>query len=74
MAVEYIKRHKTRYNAIFWVNANDQDSSKLSFVGIAQQILRNHPSSALASVDLEENLDAVVDAVKAWFTMLKNTR
>jgi hypothetical protein len=55
---------------IFWINANDQDSLKLSF---AQQVLRDHPSdSVLASVDLEGNLDDAVNAVKAWLSIGKN--
>ena len=75
LAIAYARRHKAKYTAIFWVNANDQDSLKLSFVDIAQQVLRDHPSaSVLASVDLEGNLDDVVNAIKAWFSIRKNAR
>ena len=31
LAIEYIRYHKEKYTAIFWLNANDQDSLKLSF-------------------------------------------
>ena len=47
LANEYIRRHKAKYTAIFWLNANDQDSLKLSFRGIAQQVLKYHPSTSL---------------------------
>jgi hypothetical protein len=74
LAIEYIRRHKDKYTAIFWSNANDQDSLKLSFRDIAQQVLKYHPStSLLAGVDLDD-LDQVVYAVKAWLDLQKNTR
>ena len=57
------------------MNANDEDSLRLSFLDIAQQILRDHPStSVLASIDFEKNLDGVVDAVNAWLSIRTNTR
>jgi hypothetical protein len=72
LAIEYIRRHKEKYTAIFWLNANDQDSLKLSFRDIAQQVLKYHPTtSLLASVDLDD-LDQVVHAVKAWLDLKKN--
>jgi hypothetical protein len=74
LTIEYIRRHKEKYTAIFWLNANDQDSLKLSFRDVAQQVLKYHPStSLLAGVDLDD-LDQVVYAVKAWLDLQKNTR
>ena len=35
LAIEYIRRHKEKYTAIFWLNANNQDSLKLSFRDVA---------------------------------------
>ena len=73
LTIEYIRRHKEEYTAIFWLNANDQDSLKLSFRDVAQQVLKYHPStSLLAGADLED-LDQVVYAVKAWLDLQKNT-
>jgi hypothetical protein len=31
LAIEYITRHKEKYTAVFWFNANDEDSLKLGF-------------------------------------------
>lgn len=74
LAIEYIRRHKEKYTAIFWLNANDQDSLKLSLRDAAQQVLKYHPStSLLAGVDLED-LDRVVYVVKAWLDLQTNTR
>ena len=75
LAIAYAKRHKDDYSAIFWLNIRDVDSLKQSFVQVAKQILREHPSaSRLSNVDLKENLDEVVDAVKAWLSLPNNTR
>jgi hypothetical protein len=75
LTVAYAKRHKDDYSAIFWLNIRDKDSLKQSFVKVARQILREHPSaSRLSNVDLKENLDEVVDAVKVWLSLPNNTR
>jgi hypothetical protein len=75
LTVAYVKRHKDNYSAIFWLNIKDEYSLKQSFANIARQILREYPSaSRLSSVDMKGNLDEVVDAVKAWLSLPKNTR
>ncbi|KAF2101634.1 hypothetical protein NA57DRAFT_35802 [Rhizodiscina lignyota] len=75
LAIEYARRHKEKYTAIFWLNANDKNSLKLSFRDIAQQVLMHQPSTTvLASVNLDEDLDQVMSAVKAWLDLQKNTR
>jgi len=72
LAIEYIRRHKEKYTAVFWLNANDQDSLKLSFRDVAQQVLKYHPlTSLLAGVDLDD-LDQVIYTVKAWLDLQKN--
>lgn len=78
LAIEYTTRHKEKYTAIFWLNASDEDSLKLSFRDIAQCVLENQNdrpfTSTLASVDLDGNLNEVVTAVKTWLNLEKNTR
>jgi hypothetical protein len=74
LAIAYAKRHKDNYSAVFWLNIKDQGSLKQGFVKAAKQILRNHSSaSRLSSVDIE-NVDEVIDAVKAWLSYPNNTR
>src|SRR6266536_2973816 len=66
LTVAYAKRHKNSYSAIFWLNIKDEDSLKQSYVKVAKQILREHPSaSRLSNVDIKGDLDEVIDAVKA---------
>jgi hypothetical protein len=75
LAVEYIRQHKEKHTAIFWLNANDEDSLRLSYCGIAQQVLQCHPSTrVLSSVDLEGDLNRVVSAVKIWLDLQGNAR
>ena len=75
LTVAYAKRHKDSYSAVFWLNIKDEDSLKQSFAKVAKQILREHPlASRLSSVDVKENLDEVIDAIKAWLSLPKNTR
>ncbi|CCD42629.1 hypothetical protein BofuT4_P074310.1 [Botrytis cinerea T4] len=75
LAITYARRHKEKYTAIFWLNANNEDSLKLSFRDIAQQVLRHHPSTTvLSTVDQDEDLDQVVSAVKGWLDSLQNTK
>ena len=75
LSVAYAKRHKNSYSAIFWLNIKDEDSLKQSFAKAARQILQEHPSaSRIRNIDINENFDGVVDAVKAWLSLPNNTR
>jgi hypothetical protein len=75
LTVAYAKRHKGSYSAIFWLNIKDEYSLKQSFAKVARQILREHPSaSRLSSVDMKNDLDEVIDAVKSWLSLPSNTR
>ncbi|RYO80968.1 hypothetical protein DL762_007374 [Monosporascus cannonballus] len=74
LAIAYAKWHKDSHSAVFWLNIKDENSLKHSFNMVAKRILREHPSaSRLSSVDTE-NLDEVIDAVKAWLSLPNNTR
>jgi NB-ARC domain len=75
LTIAYAKRHRDNYSAVFWLNIKDEDSLKQSFAKAAKQILREHPSvGRLSSVDIKENFDEVIDAVKEWLSLPNNTR
>lgn len=75
LAVAYSIHHNRDYSAIFWLNSKDEDSLKQSFAKVARQILREHPlASRLSAVDVTGNLDGVVEAVKGWLSLPKNSR
>src|ERR1051326_692661 len=62
LATEYAMRYKERHTATFWLNANDEDSLKLSFRDIAGQVLDSQPSTSTIDVNLDGDLDKVVSA------------
>ncbi|KAK6425187.1 hypothetical protein LTR95_016308 [Oleoguttula sp. CCFEE 5521] len=75
LAMAYAKRYKDKYSALLWLNARDEDSVKRSFVKMAKQILRERPSALqLASLDMDQDLKKVVEAVKAWLSTAMNAR
>lgn len=75
LSIEYARRHREKFTAVLWLYANDEDSLKLSFRGIARQILRDHPTTdELSHIDLDGNLSQVVNAVKAWLELQDNSR
>jgi ATP/maltotriose-dependent transcriptional regulator MalT len=75
LAVEYVKRYKDSYSAIFWFNIKDEISLKHSFIKVSKQIQREHPAAIpLAILDPKKSIDETVEAVKAWLSLSKNSR
>jgi len=75
LSIAYEKRHKDNYSAIFWLNIKDEGSLKQSFAKLAKQISREYPSAILVSnLETNQNLDEVVESVKAWLSLPSNTR
>lgn len=75
LAVEYAKRHKENYSAIFWINIKDEDSLRQSFFKMAKHIVRHHPSGIrLSSIDLGNDFEEVADAVRGWLSLPNNSR
>ncbi|KAI3319829.1 hypothetical protein HD806DRAFT_538796 [Xylariaceae sp. AK1471] len=75
LAITYAKRYRDEYSAIFWLNIKDETSIQQSFTKVARQILQHYPdASRLSALDLEQNHEKVVKAVKAWFSLPGNTR
>lgn len=71
LAIAYAKRHKDNYSTVFWLNIKDENSLKQSFARIAKQIIQQYPSASRLSGN---NLDEIIDAVKAWLGLRNNTR
>jgi tetratricopeptide (TPR) repeat protein len=75
ISIEYAKRYRHCYSAVFWVNITSEDSLKQSFVKVARRILREHPSAThLSNIDLSSNMDTVIEAVKSWLSLPNNSR
>ncbi|KAI0188088.1 kinesin light chain [Astrocystis sublimbata] len=75
LAITYTKRYRDEYSAIFWLNIKDETSIQQSFTKVARQILQQYPDAAcLSALDLQQNHEEVVKAVKTWFSLPGNTR
>lgn len=75
LAVTYLRQHKAKYSAIFWIDADSDDSIRSSFRSVAQWILEQHPSTVqLSSVDLEGDPGRIIEAVLSWLSLTKNRR
>ena len=75
LTIAYAKRHKHNYSAVFWLDTRDEDSLRQSFAKVAKQIMRDHASAGrLSNVDIKENLDGAIGAVKEWLSLPNNTR
>jgi len=42
LALQYVYRHKTDHSSVFWVNATSEQSLKLGFTNIMQQLIQHH--------------------------------
>jgi hypothetical protein len=73
LAIQYAKRHKDSYSAIFWLSIKDENSVKQSFASIAKRI-QKHPCFKWPRGVDTTNLDDVVDAVMAWLSFGNNTQ
>ncbi|KAH7012600.1 uncharacterized protein B0I36DRAFT_378335 [Microdochium trichocladiopsis] len=75
LAATYIKRYRDEYSAIFWLNIKDEASIQQSFARIATHILeQSSDAGSLKGLDLQQDHDKIVQAVKAWLSLAGNTR
>lgn len=70
LAIEFAKKNRDDYTAVFWLNGKDEDTLKKSFVDVAKLLPDSNPSS----VPQEENAEQTVDNVRKWLSMKGNTR
>ena len=42
LALEYVYRHNEEYSSVFWVNATSEQSLKLGFINIMEQLIQYH--------------------------------
>ncbi|KAF8473532.1 P-loop containing nucleoside triphosphate hydrolase protein [Kalaharituber pfeilii] len=42
LALEYVYRHSGDYSSVFWVNAASEQTTKISFTHIMQQLIKHH--------------------------------
>ncbi|KAH7039786.1 kinesin light chain 1 [Microdochium trichocladiopsis] len=75
LAATYINRYRDEYSAIFWLNIKDEASIQQSFARIATQILEQNANvGSLKGLNLQQDHDEIIQAVKAWLSLPGNTR
>lgn len=75
LAVEFVRRHHSRFSSVFWLDGSSEDSLKLSIVRCAGRIHAGQISdgSRTYAESPDGNLDKVVAEVMAWLAQPDNT-
>lgn len=75
LAIEYAKKHRYDYTAVFWLNAKTKDTLKRSFAAGATRLPKKNINQELlhGSQD-EEALGVILREMKAWFDLPGNHR
>jgi hypothetical protein len=74
LAVEYTKRYRNEYSAIFWLNINDETSIQQSFVKASGRISQQYPDVHGLSSNDAKSPEEIVAATNAWLSLPGNTR
>ena len=75
LAIAYIKEHRDIYSAIFWLQGENEDTLKQSFVQMDKRLCIEYPSSALLRRAAEgKYADQVVAFIKQWLSIKNNTQ
>ena len=75
LAIEFAKRHRSDYTAVFWLNAKTEDTLKRSFAASAGQLPKECFSQGLLDGPRnEETLGTILQQTKAWLGLPGNDR
>ena len=75
LAIEFAKRHRSDYTAVFWLNAKTEDTLKRSFAANAGQLPKECFSQGLLDGPRnEETLGTILQQTKAWLGLPGNDR
>jgi len=75
LSVEFARRHHTRFSAVFWLDARNEDSVKRSIAAYAGRIPKGQVTEPHRARELEsaEDIDAAVREVMKWLSIPDNT-
>ncbi|EON65745.1 hypothetical protein W97_04984 [Coniosporium apollinis CBS 100218] len=74
LAVEFARKHHSRYSAVFWLDGSSKDRLKQSFVDIAYRLPRDQVTADAAEALKHSNIDfdVVVGGVLRWLSLPSN--
>lgn len=75
LAVEFVKKNRKNFSAVFWLNGKDEDTLKKSFVDVAKRLHDEFPSSVpLSRAADEKDADEVIKIINQWLSIKENNR
>lgn len=73
LCVEYARKHKRDFTAIFWLDGSSKDALRQSLASAAVRVARNgFPSMALSALDAHD-VDEAIAALHQWLSLEANT-
>lgn len=75
LAIEYAKKHRYDYTAVFWLNAKTEDTLKRSFAAGAARLPKKHfDQELLRGSQDQQALGVILHEMKAWLNLPDNHR
>ena len=73
LCVEYARRHKEDFTAVFWLDGSSKDALRQSLVNAAARVARNSPSSAGQPVPDAQDVEGAIEGLHKWLSLKANT-
>ena len=75
LAIEFAKKHRSDYTAVFWFNAKTEDTLKRSFAANARRLPKEFLNQELLDGPQNEKaLDSIIREIKTWLGLPGNDR
>lgn len=73
LCVEYARRHKEDFTAVFWLDGSSKDALRQSLANAATRLPREGPSLGGRSVPDAHDVDGSTEALLQWLSLEANT-
>jgi hypothetical protein len=73
LCVEYARRHKDDFTAVFWLDGSSKDALRQSLANAATRLPREGPSLGGHSVPDAHDVDGSTEALLQWLSLEANT-
>jgi hypothetical protein len=73
LCVEYVRRHKEDFTAVFWLDGSSKDALRQSLANAAAKLPKEGPLSAGLPVPDAHDIDGSIEALQQWLSRDANT-
>lgn len=73
LCVEYVRRHKEDFTAIFWLDGSSKDALRQSLAAASARATRQGPSSTALPAPDAHDVDEAITALLQWLSLEANT-